>query len=662
MYYKKDDVLRAAGNKGWTFVFSQLAPSLSYMLQNTKKRYACPVHGSSSTTKGDGLRFLKDFESTGGILCNTCGPKADGISALAFLTNTPWGEVCRDIAELLGVEPDKEVKKGSRSVAQSKQLQVVVPEPRVVSPEEVEKVRRKLDWYWDTSQEIGDELPAPIALWFKSKGCLVDADILRPIVRFKPSFPYYVDKVPSGHYFLMVVAVRDVFTGEILTIHRTYLTPDGKKAPVDDPRKTTEYLPNAVIGNMGVQIGTPIDGVEFVAEGLETALVINRVYGLPVRATLTTSVLRALQVYQGTDNAAQPIKQVVCFTDNDYSCAGAMAVDELERHLKGRCKVHSILPSMGFLSYEKGIDFSDLAVRYGDEFFPSRAALEKLVGMKLFPTQESNVPQVDHAPLNVVVGDLAVPQEELPTLTEPESVSDQPVKKKYKALPFDKLWDRAVALTTSIVPQSVRQALGAVNISNDVLQEVRFIPDLEYGLNGYVIGHFPALIIAVRDHAGSLVSVLRYYITEDGEPAPVDIPWKFARADLSKQPVDWKRSAIRLGASTPASTQLVCTDLLTAVCVMRSYRKPVLIIQPERLADFDFARSVKRLVVFAKRDVKRSEESLAIAAKKEGRDVRCFTPIALAEGAKPLSFADEVRDFGLSRGLPARAEIEKLII
>ena len=88
------------------------------------------------------------------------------------------------------------------------------------------------------------------------------------------------------------------------------------------------------------------------------------------------------------------------------------------------------------MSYEKGIDFSDLAVRYGDEFFLSRAALEKLVGMKLFPTQESNVPQVDHAPLNVVVGDLAVPQEELPTPTEPESVSNQQVKKKYKALPL----------------------------------------------------------------------------------------------------------------------------------------------------------------------------------------------------------------------------------
>ena len=78
------------------------------------------------------------------FLCNTCGVKADGIAALAFLTKTPWGEVNRDIAELLGVEPDKEVKKGSRSVSQSKQLQVVVPEPRVVSPEEVEKVRRKL--------------------------------------------------------------------------------------------------------------------------------------------------------------------------------------------------------------------------------------------------------------------------------------------------------------------------------------------------------------------------------------------------------------------------------------------------------------------------------------------------------------------------------------
>lgn len=669
MYYRKEDVLKAAGNKGWSFVFSHIAPSLSFMLSNTKKRYACPVHGTSKSGKGDGFRFLKDFESTGGVLCNTCGCKADGISALSFLTGSSWGEVCREIAELLNVEPDKEVKKGSRSVGLAKQARVEAPVPEVLTQEQIdelntniENIKRKFDWYWNTSQEIGDTIPTPIALWFKSKGCLVDPDILRPIVRFKPSYPYYVDRVPTGHYFLMVVAVRDVFTGEILTIHRTYLTPDGEKAPVDDPRKTTEYLPNAVIGNMGVQIGTPIEGVEFVAEGLETALVINRVYGLPVRATLTTSVLRALEVYQGTGNAALPIHQVVCFTDRDYSCGGELAVDDLEEHLKGRCKVHSILPPMGFMSYEKGIDFSDLAVRYGDEFFPSRAALEKLVGMKLFPNLEANCPQVDANPHKVVQGDQDVSQEEIPTPSETESQPDEQPKKRYRSLPFGELWKRGVDLSTSTIPQTVRQALGAVNICKDVLDEVRFIPKLEYGLNGQVVGQFPALIIAVRDHAGALVSVMRYYVTEDGEPAPVDTPWKFARADRSQQPVDWNRSAIRLGSRTASSTQLVCTDLLTAVCAMRSYRRPVLVIQPERLPEFDFGRAVKRVIVFAKRDQTRSEESFSLAARKEGRDVKCFTPLAMAEGAKPLSFADEVRDFGLSRGLPPRSEIEKLII
>lgn len=65
--------------------------------------------------------------------------------------------------------------------------------------------------------------------------------------------------------------------GRIVTLHRTYLTPEGIKAPVEAPKKL--YAGGARGGL--IRLGEPSD-VLGIAEGIETALSARTLFKIPV--------------------------------------------------------------------------------------------------------------------------------------------------------------------------------------------------------------------------------------------------------------------------------------------------------------------------------------------------------------------------------------------
>ena len=56
----------------------------------------CPVHGGT-----DGLRTFQNFSETGGVVCNTCGPKSDGIATLMWINNWDFTTTIEAIKEFL---------------------------------------------------------------------------------------------------------------------------------------------------------------------------------------------------------------------------------------------------------------------------------------------------------------------------------------------------------------------------------------------------------------------------------------------------------------------------------------------------------------------------------------------------------------------------------
>lgn len=121
--------------------------------------------------------------------------------------------------------------------------------------------------------------------YLQSRGIILPADVAA--LRFHPRCFH---RGPAGREIwpALIAAVTDL-DGGITGVHRTWLDPDGGKAPLDQPRRAMGHL----AGN-AVRFGAVSD-VMTAAEGIETALALKTVMpAMPVIAALSAAHLAAL--------------------------------------------------------------------------------------------------------------------------------------------------------------------------------------------------------------------------------------------------------------------------------------------------------------------------------------------------------------------------------
>ncbi|MCW6511315.1 DUF7146 domain-containing protein [Lichenifustis flavocetrariae] len=107
-------------------------------------------------------------------------------------------------------------------------------------------------------------------------------------LRFHPACRYKHDTGPDELWPAMIAAVTDV-SGDITGVQRTYLSSDGRKAPVDSPRRALGYL----LGH-AVRFGTAAE-VMAAGEGIETMLSLRCVLPtMPMLAALSAAHLAAV--------------------------------------------------------------------------------------------------------------------------------------------------------------------------------------------------------------------------------------------------------------------------------------------------------------------------------------------------------------------------------
>lgn len=136
--------------------------------------------------------------------------------------------------------------------------------------------------------------------------------------------------------------------GKFATYHATFLQGD-QKAPVDHPRK---LLPGAGVKGAAVALW-PSEPTLGIAEGIETAIAAQMLFGVPTWAALNTSLLKS---FTPPDN----VTRLVIFGDHDRNHAGQAAAHALAHRLHGRIDVEVLLPD------EPG-DFNDVLLRGGWE-------------------------------------------------------------------------------------------------------------------------------------------------------------------------------------------------------------------------------------------------------------------------------------------------------
>jgi putative DNA primase/helicase len=112
---------------------------------------------------------------------------------------------------------------------------------------------------------------------------------------------------------------------QIVSLHRTYLTSSGEKAPLAAVRKLMPGLP---IAGAAVRLSPTLDRIG-IAEGIETALCAGKLFGVPVWSAISANGLSTWEPPRG-------VRSVLIAGDNDSNFTGQEAAISLAKKLRGQ--------------------------------------------------------------------------------------------------------------------------------------------------------------------------------------------------------------------------------------------------------------------------------------------------------------------------------------
>lgn len=343
--------IRAQGS--WDGIFYSLAPVLGRAIERAPRHVPCPVHGGK-----DGFRLFKDWKETGASICNTCGAHGDGFATLMWVNGWSFREALEAVADYLGE------KRVSKKV-------MAVTAPAKDTSEENEKLRQALNRVWNESLSFDDRDAEPGRLYFARRGLSISPP---ETLRFHPALSYYDGDKKIGEYPAIIAMVTGA-QGNPVTIHRTYLTPDGKKAPVESPKKLMSYPKDRKIVGGAIRL-TEAGKVMAVAEGLETSLAVMEGTGLPVWCAVNALLLENFV-------PPEPVERVLVFADKDRPTEqhpkghGQEAAKRLVQRLwEMGIKASAIVPAGDIQAGQKSLDWLDILNRDGKAGFPTVQSIE----------------------------------------------------------------------------------------------------------------------------------------------------------------------------------------------------------------------------------------------------------------------------------------------
>jgi putative DNA primase/helicase len=199
----------------------------------------------------------------------------------------------------------------------AKQIDIVIGSVQADAPKrergDCEK-RDAMNKLWQSSKAVEPDDPVGRYLAWRAgltsfPSCLRTASNVR----------YQADP-PSFHPAMIAMVTGP--DGAASTLHRTYLTADGRKAPVEEPRR---MMPGTIARGSAIRLA-PIGDALGIAEGIETALSVSALFDIPCWAAVNAAMLTAWQ-------PPFEVKRIIIFADNDASYSGQAAAYALARRL-----------------------------------------------------------------------------------------------------------------------------------------------------------------------------------------------------------------------------------------------------------------------------------------------------------------------------------------
>lgn len=252
-------------------------------------------HGPCPLCEGrDRFRFT-NFKGDGGYICNQCS-RGTGIDLVMKYFDWSFNEAAIEIEKIAGG------------------IQVVEPKQKA-DP----NIRLRATSTGTKPVSKGDA----VSIYLENRGLSNIPNDLRYGTQVK----YFEKGQLVGEYPAMVATVRDS-DGKPNTLHITYLKVDAFghvfKSDLSDPRKVLPPL--KPLPGCAVRLFDPDDLTLGIAEGIETAMAAQELYGLPVWATLNASQMEVVFI-------PEHVTKVVVFADNDASFTGQKAAYTLANRL-----------------------------------------------------------------------------------------------------------------------------------------------------------------------------------------------------------------------------------------------------------------------------------------------------------------------------------------
>lgn len=273
-----------------------------------KKHGPCPVCGGKD-------RFIfDDKEGRGTFYCNSCGA-GTGAQLLCLFKGWSMSETMQNVNKVVG------------SMEKSAAPQQMTDEQK----------RKAMNELWQSSAEPKEGDPV---FTYLHRRC--GTDVMPLAVRYHPKVYHAETKT----YYPAMVSKVTAFNNKPIALHRTYLTMDGKKAPIDPAKKLMGLMPDA----SAIRLGPYTDTIG-IAEGIETALTCAVCFGVPTWAAVNAPMMVKWR-------PPEKIEKVFIFADNDKSFTGQLSAYKLawslDREFRGKYKIRVVVPRAS------GADWNDV--------------------------------------------------------------------------------------------------------------------------------------------------------------------------------------------------------------------------------------------------------------------------------------------------------------
>lgn len=317
-----------------------------------KKHIDCPIHGG----KRD-FRAFNDVNETGGTIC-TCCNNPNGIETLKFLNSWSFKETITSIKDYLGLyEDDDETRKPAPKV------RILHPKEETIKPKEY--AIEQLQKLYQSSVSLSDPLAEPARAYF-TKRKLSEFKFPDHEVRFVPDLHYWDEdnECSLGSYPGIISVIRSP-EGIPLTLHRTYLDLDGRKAQVPKAKKIMSCVAEHALVKFGgaIRLSEVFGDTMGIAEGIETAVAGYLGTDIPTWASYSANLLEKF-------NPPLSVRYLVHWIDKDRSKRG----DEASVRLSAACQLKNIIyiparPSIAIPDGMKGVDWWDVFDQFGKDGF-----------------------------------------------------------------------------------------------------------------------------------------------------------------------------------------------------------------------------------------------------------------------------------------------------